>query len=220
MKILFFFIFSIHFIFSQSSIIQNKKKGFYLTAEDLYLNRNTESLYEKINDSTEQKIVLNESVFSQNKNKIFVKNKTLDNYFAYSDGKFVYFNSKNYKNTVSFLQSDYFMQSIRWKDFYFFEEQIVSVVPGGFVGVGVGMFSVFDMGFSGNISVQNLFCSFDIKKENFFCVEKQEIRRRIKKNYPAVFQKYRKSKKTLQNYLEALQEIETIDSLGIEKIIY
>jgi hypothetical protein len=82
----------------------------------------------------------------------------------------------------------------------------------------LGGLAGIDLIMNGNIVIQNMFCVFDIKKDDFYCIEKQEFRRRIKK-YPHVLKKYRKSKKSIRDYIETLKEISTIDSSEIEVII-
>lgn len=196
-----------------------KKKGFYLSAETLYLNT---PLKNEEKDTVSHKPTITEKNLLFNKNKLFLKNRvdSFFSYFAYSDGNAVYFNSNNYKSENA--HSDYFIKSTRWGNYYFFEEQFVNVVPNGFAGVGgsFGDFSGMNLAFGGTIIIQNMFCSFDIKQENFFCVEKQEIKRRIKQSYREIFLKYRKSKKTLTDYIQSLQEIKSIDANGVEKIIH
>ncbi len=223
--LLFFITFS-SIVFSQIRIdsigkLTTKKIGFYLSPETLYLNSTIENIVDKQKKDSAYTISnALEKTLNFRKNKLFFcrNNNSFFSYFAYSDGNSVYFNSNNYKN--DYENSNYFIKSIRWRDYYFFEEQFIHINPGGFLNYGFSSFPTMDIFFNGNIIVQNMFCSFDVKLENFFCIEKQEIRKRLKKKYPEVFLKYRKSNKNILNYIESLQEIESIDSTGVEKITH
>jgi hypothetical protein len=211
---LFFGLFMIPIVlFSQINFDKNQKKmGFYDSAKNLYQNN---------------AILLNDSMLKQKNTLIFKNNKLYtskeqEKYFAYSDQKNVYFNSINYKNKSGLFDSDYFIKSIRFANYYFFEEKFITVQPNGFVSFGgnSGGFFGLDLMMNNSIMVQNMFCLFDIKKEDFYCNEKHFFRKKLKKLYPSEFIKYRKTPKKIENFVESIKNLSSLDSAAIEKMIY
>ncbi len=210
---LIFFLLPLFFVFGQWESdtlgLKVKKAGFYYSPKSLFYNS------PQINESNNKDLnkLLEKSIKNQS-NKIYFKNNENNN-FAYSNGHIIYLNAGKFKENLN-----YFIKTQRWNEFYLFEDQFINFYPGGFVNYGVGFDGIFsnNIGFGNSFNIQNVYCVFSIDKEDFFCLEKNIVRSRIRKYSKEISKKFRKSNRQIENLIDVFDEIYSKDSTIINKI--